>query len=230
MPAMPALPAATAAPALDWFASAAGARLLASEAPGLQDHGARCIGSRALLLSGSRAAGFEAELVGPRAPVRLGLDLRSRTLAGPLRAGLGGLPFCRESFGLILAWHLPSQAGFEHFDFAEAAELLQPEGELILVGLNGLSAWRLHWQRYGLQALSPGRIRQRAQAAGFEVRALRGLGPRWPWSLGSGEPAPAVLQSTTLCASLLMQLKRRKPGMTPLPARRALAPARLGAP
>ena len=72
-------------------------------------------------------------------------------------------------------------------------------------------------------------MRQRAQAAGFELRAVRGLGPRWPWSLGS-EPAPAVLQSTTLCASLLMQLKRRRPGMTPLPARRALAAARLGAP
>lgn len=229
MSSMPALPAATAAPALDWFASAAGARLLASEAPGLQDHGARCIGSRALLLCGSRAAGFDTELAGPRASVRVGFDARSQKLCGPLRAGLSALPFCRESFGLILAWHLPSHADFQHFDFAEAAELLQPEGELILVGLNGLSAWRLHWQRYGLQALTPGRIRQRAQAAGFEVRALRGLGPRWPWSLGS-EPAPAVLQSTTLCASLLMQLKRRRPGMTPLPARRALAAARMGAP
>ncbi len=225
---MPVLPAASAAPSLDWFASAAGARLLACEAPGLQDHGARCIGSRALLLCGSRAAGFDLELAGPRAPVRVGFDARREALTGPLRARLGGLPFCRESFGLILAWHLPSHAAFEQFDFAEAAELLQPEGELILVGLNGLSAWRLHWQRYGLRSLAPARIRQRAQAAGFEVRALRGLGPRWPWSLGT-EPAPAVLQSPTLCASLLMQLKRRRPGMTPLPARRALAAARYGA-
>lgn len=229
MPPMPALPVAAAAPSLDWFASTAGGRLLACEAPGLQDHGARCIGSRALLLCGSLAVGFEAELSGPRAPVRVGFEARSDALAGALRARMGGLPFCRESFGLILAWHLPSQPAFEHFDFAEAAELLQPEGELILVGLNGLSAWRLHWQRYGLRPLTPARIRQRAQAAGFEVRALRGLGPRWPWSLGS-EPAPAVLQSTTLCASLLMQLKRRRPGMTPLPASRALAAARLGAP
>lgn len=227
---MPTLPAAAAAaPSLDWFASAAGARLLVSEAQGLQDHAARCLGGRALVLCGSRAQGFAAELPGPRAHARLGLDLRSDGLIGPLRTGVAGLPFCRESFGLILAWHLPSQEAFERFDFSEAAELLQPEGELILVGLNALSAWRLHWQRYGLRPLAPSRIRQRATAAGFEVRALRGLGPRWPWTL-SAEPAPAVLQSTTLCASLLMQLKRRKPGLTPLPARHALAAARLGAP
>lgn len=229
MPPMPVTSAAAIAPSLDWFASAAGARLLACEAPGLHELGSRCVGSRALVLCGSRAAGFDVALEGPRAALSVGFEARSGALAGPLRAGIDGLPFCRESFGLILAWHLPAQAAFERFDFAEAAELLQPEGELVLVGLNGLSAWRLHWQRYGLLPLSVNRMRQRAQAAGFELRAVRGLGPRWPWSLGS-EPAPAVLQSTTLCASLLMQLKRRRPGMTPLPARRALAAARMGAP
>lgn len=229
MAAMPALHSASATPSLDWFASAAGARLLACEAPGLQEFGGRCVGSRALLLCGSRASGFTLDLDGPRASVALGFEARSAALAGPLRADIDGLPFCRESFGLILAWHLPSQMAFEHFDFAEAAELLQPEGELVLVGLNGLSAWRLHWQRYGLRPLSVNGVRQRAQAAGFELRAVRGLGPRWPWALGA-EPGPAVLQSTTLCASLLLQFKRRRHGLTPLPARRALAAARLGAP
>ena len=226
---MPALSAASVTPPLDWFASAAGARLLACEAPGLHEFGGRCVGSRALLLCGSRAAGFVLTLAGPGPATTVGFETRSGALAGPLRADIEGLPFCRESFGLILAWHLPSQPAFERFDFAEAAELLQPEGELVLVGLNGLSAWRLHWQRYGLQPLSVHRMRQRAQAAGFELRAVRGLGPRWPWAL-SAEPAPAVLQSTTLCASLLLQFKRRRHGLTPLPARRALAAARMGAP
>lgn len=229
MPPMPALPAASVSPSLDWFASAAGARLLASEAQGLQELGVRSLGSRALLLSGSRAAGFALQLDGPRAQLQVGFEARSACLGGPLRARIAGLPFCRESFGLMLAWHLPSQPAFEEFDFAEAAELLQPEGELVLVGLNGLSAWRLHWQRYGLRPLAVSRLRQRAQSAGFEMRALRGLGPRWPWALGA-EPGPAVLQSTTLCASLLLQFRRRRPGLTPLPARRALATARLGAP
>src|SRR5690606_14243470 len=108
--------------------------------------------------------------------VRLGFDARRQRLGGALASRLAALPFSRESFGLVMAWHLPSLASFDEFDFAEAAELLQPEGELVLVGLNALSAWRLHWQRYGLRPLQLGRLRARIHAAGFEVRAVRGLG------------------------------------------------------
>jgi hypothetical protein len=221
---MPAQPAAAATPALDWFASARGARLLACESQGLGEIGLRCRGGRALILCGSASAGFALEMEGPRAQLCFGYDQRNGRLGGGLCAAIDALPFCRESFGLILAWHLPSQAAFSGFDFAEAAELLQPEGEILLVGLNPLSAWRLHWQRYGLVGMRPGALRSRLDAAGLEVRAVRGLGPRWPW--GGGEPAPAVVQSPQLCASVLVQLRKRRPGLTPLPARRALATAR----
>jgi len=222
---MPALPAAS-APALDWFASTRGAHLLACEAQGLGEIGLRSRGSRALMLCGSGCGAFALELDGPRAQHRLGFDRRTQRLGGSLRASVDALPFCRESFGLILAWHLPSQPAFASFDFAEAAELLQPEGELLLVGLNPLSAWRLHWQRYGLVGMRPGALRGRIHAAGLEVRAVRGLGPRWPWS--GGDPAPVVVQSPQLCASMLVQLRKRRPGLTPLPTRRSLAPARAG--
>lgn len=222
---MPALPAAT-APALDWFASARGAHLLACESQGLAEIGLRSRGSRALTLCGSASAAFALELDGPRAQLSFGFDLRAQRLCGGLHAAVEALPFCRESFGLILAWHLPSLPAFARFDFAEAAELLQPEGELLLVGLNPLSAWRLHWQRYGLAGMRIGALRSRIHAAGLEIRAVRGLGPRWPW--GGGDPAPAVVQSPQLCASVLVQLRKRRAGLTPLPARRALAPARAG--
>jgi hypothetical protein len=226
---MPDLRASTAGPpALDWFASAAGAHLLACEAQGLLEAGLRCRGSRALVLCGSSASAFELNLDGPRAQLQLGFDPRRQRINGALQAAPAALPFCRESFGLILAWHLPSQPAFAQFDLAEAAELLQPEGELLLVGLNALSAWRLRWQRYGLVPMWPSRLRARIASAGLEVRGLRGLGPRWPWSLEAGPPAPAVVHSPQLCASLLMQIRRRRPGLTPLPARRALAIARAG--
>lgn len=222
---MPALPAAS-APALDWFASTRGAHLLACEAQGLAEIGLRSRGGRALTLCGSASPAFELEFDGPRAQLSFGFDRRTQRVCGGLHAAVDALPFCRESFGLILAWHLPSQPAFARFDFAQAAELLQPEGELLLVGLNPMSAWRLHWQRYGLAGMRAGALRSRIQAAGLEVRAVRGLGPRWPW--GGGPPAPVVVQSPQLCASVLVQLRKRRPGLTPLPARRALAPARAG--
>jgi hypothetical protein len=228
---MPDLSANTVAPPkLDWFASVAGARLLASEAQGLHDAGLRCRGSRALVVCGSHASAFELALDGPRGVVQLGYDVRCRRLTGAVSAAPDALPFSRESFGLIVLWHLPSHPLFARFDFAEAAELLQPEGEILLIGLNGLSAWRLHWQRYGLKPMRAGALGRRLASAGLEVRAVRGLGPRWPWAWGDQPPSPAVVQSTQLCASLLVQVRRRRPGMTAIPARRRLATARVGSP
>lgn len=219
-------PAAETVPRLDWFASAPGRRLLACEARGLQDAGLSARGGRALVIAGSGSSGFTLALDLPQPPLQLAFDARRGRVEGSLRAGLDGLPFCRETFGLVLLWHLPAQPGFDALDFGQLAELLLPEGELALVALNPLSAWRLHWQRYGLRAPGLAALRGRLLQAGLELRAVRGLGPRWPWSAPGGLD-PVVL-SPPLCGSVLLLARHRRPGLKLLPKGR-MAPVRVGA-
>ena len=46
-------------------------------------------------------------------------------VSGPVSAAPDALPFSRESFGLIVLWHLPANPLFARFDFAEAATALR---------------------------------------------------------------------------------------------------------
>ncbi|MCG6116745.1 MAG: hypothetical protein MEQ07_00875 [Aquimonas sp.] len=223
---MSSLRASEAAPRLDWFASAFGRRLLACEARALQEAGLGARGGRTLVISGSPSAGFALALDAPQRPLQLAFDARRGRLEGGLRAGLQGLPFCRESFGLILLWHLPSQRGFDQLDLGQLAELLLPEGELALVALNPFSAWRLHWQRFGLASPGVGGLGGRLLEAGLELRAARGLGPRWPWATADG--LDPVVHSPPLCGSVLLLARHRRPGVKLLPSGR-MAPLRMGA-
>jgi len=209
----------------DWFATAAGHALLRSEARLIQAATQRSRGARALLLVGSAAQGFALPLdVSHTVHLHRMRSELDGALRGDLHCRVDALPFARESFSLIVIWHVESL--LHTALLAQLAELLQPEGELLVLGLNRLSLWRWHWQRYR-PATAPTRATTRAlRDAGFDVHHLSGAGPRWPRARSASvSSSDQLLRSPWLCASQLWLARLRRPGVTlrPLLRRRAVA-------
>lgn len=208
----------------DWFATAAGHALLRSEARLIQAATRRSRGARALLLAGSNAQGFALSLdVSHLTRLNLTRCERDGPFRGDLHCGVDALPFARESFSLIVIWHVETLLSAPLL--AQLAELLQPEGELLVLGLNRLSLWRWHWQRYH-PATAPTNATTRAlREAGLDVHHLSGAGPRWPRARSASVSSSGqLLRSPWLCASQLWLARLRRPGVSlrPLLRRRAV--------
>jgi SAM-dependent methyltransferase len=139
-------------------------------------------------------------------------------LAGDLRCAESTLPFADESFALIfLGWS---------FEFArdpvglaaECARLLEPEGMLLVVGLNPWSPARMRWLFRGLHSWSPEVLRPLLTGLGLEILGCRYLG-----GICSGGDAamldPGGVRSAPiglLRSGFLLEARRRDPGLTPL--------------
>lgn len=149
-------------------------------------------------------------------------------LEGDLRCVDAELPLLRESVDLVYLLHAFEGGAAQHDLLLELERVLAPEGQLMLVGLNPWSPWRVRWAGAGLRARSAGRQRALLDDAGFEVIAQQGLGPLLPW-LRERESTASSPSRRDPCAALragyLIHARKRRRGMTPLRSRRvALQP------
>ena len=140
--------------------------------------------------------------------------------AGDVHCAESMLPFADESFALIFLG-----CGFELARdpvglATECARLLEPEGTLLVLGLNPWSPARLRWLFRGLHSWSPEALRPLLTGLSLEIVRYRYLGGVWSGgdvnTLDLGDAGSAA--SSPLGCAFLLEARRRDPGMTPLRA------------
>jgi len=100
---------------------------------------------------------------------------------------------------------------------AEFARLLEPEGTLLVLGLNPWSPAHLRWMFGGLRVWSPDALRALLTGLGLEIMGCRYLGARWSAGEMSAVDVGAVqIAGSPLRSGFLLEARRRDPGMTPL--------------
>ena len=140
---------------------------------------------------------------------------------GDLRCVDGELPLLRESVDLVYLLHAFDAGARPHDLLLEIDRVLAPEGQLMLVGLNPWSPWRLRWIGAGLRPRSAASQSALLGEAGFEVVARQGLGPWLPW-LREREVTPSGARRdpcAALRAGYLIHARKRRRGITPLRTR-----------
>jgi SAM-dependent methyltransferase len=146
-------------------------------------------------------------------------------LEGDLRCRGDALPIESESISLVYLLHVLELIDEPAAMLAECARVLQPEGVLFAVGLSTTSLWRLRWMGSRLRPLADARLRGLLEAAGLSVEHAMGLGPAWPTvddaSAANAHDLPSRWLPDALRASLLVLARKRRAGLTPLPARKA---------
>lgn len=145
-------------------------------------------------------------------------------LAGDLLCDELALPLTDAGFALVFLAFAFEAADDAVGIAAEYARLLEPEGSLLVLGLNPFSPAHLRWMFGGLRAWSPPATAALAAGLGLEVVGWRYLGARW-----SGGTTPAIdvaggpAHGSPLRSAYLLEARRRDPGLTPL----RLTPARV---
>ena len=143
-------------------------------------------------------------------------------LDGDLRCTDAELPLLRESVDLVYLLHAFECGAGQQDLLLELERVLAPEGNLMLVGLNPWSPWRVRWAGAGLHVRSAASQRALLDDAGFEVIAQQGLGPLLPW-LRERDTTTSGQSRRDLCAALragyVIQARKRRRGVTPLRSR-----------
>lgn len=193
-----------------WFATAAGAAVLASESEAIRRALVQRPGQPWLWLA-----------AGPATPETdghgLALNGTGDRLDGALRCGLP-LPLASESVGTVVVQHLADICSEPALLFAECQRVLVPGGCLWLFALNPLAPYRWRWTRQGPGAREPVGWRRRLRSAGLRPEAVsQGLGPRWRI-----EQAADLQHGAGLRAAFLLRAEKRLVPLTPARARRAL--------
>jgi len=144
--------------------------------------------------------------------------------AGDLDCAESAVPFADESFALIFLGCAFELARDPVGLAAECARLLEPEGTLLVLGLNPWSPAHLRWMFRGLHAWSPEALRPLLTGLGMEIMSTRYLGGL----LSGGEnDAPDSVDmhightqgaGSPLQCGFLLEARRRDPGLTPLRA------------
>lgn len=131
------------------------------------------------------------------------------------------LPLARESVELVYLMHALEACARPEGLLHEIERVLAPEGQVLVIGLNPWSPWRWRWAGADLHARSDRRLRALLRDAGFEVVAQQGVGPRLPWSVPRPDQVDRRRRDVCdfLCAGYLLQARKRRAGMTPLPTR-----------
>lgn len=201
-----------------WLARAATRRLLATCRHAAAVEVARSSGRYGLFVYPQ--APEQDRFQAPNLHTAVYLHREQENFAGDVRCAESTLPFADESFAMIFLG-----CGFELAHdpaglAAECARLLEPEGTLLLLGLNPWSPARLRWLFRGLHSWSPEALRAMLGRIGLEVVRYRYLGGIW---LGSEEAALDLGEarntaSSPLRCSFLLEARRRDPGLTPLRA------------
>lgn len=192
---------------------------------------ARCAGRYGLLLYPQTP--LDARLATTNVHTPIHIYRNGPTFDGELRCVESALPLGDEGVALIYlgcAFELSSDpVGLA----AECARLLEPDGRLLVLGLNPWSPAHLRWMGRGLRSWSPDALRPLLTGVGLDIIGWRYVGGLWtgrdPGTVDAAEPASATVGNPLRCAFVL-EARRREPGLTPLrvtPAR--VATARLGA-
>lgn len=142
---------------------------------------------------------------------------------GDLRCSESALPLSDESFSLIFMSCAFEAARDAVGLAAECARLLEPEGTLLVLGLNPWSPAHLRWMCGGVRIWSPDAVRALLTGLDMDVVGSRYVGPRW-----SARAAPAIdvagrqQLGSPLRTGFLLEARRRDLGMTPVRAPVAL--------
>ena len=181
---------------------------------------ARCSGRYGLFVQPHADEGYA--IATPNLHTRLHLLRDGDGFDGDLRCGESLLPLADDSFALIFAAGAFEAARDPVGFAAECTRLLEPEGTLLVLGLNPWSPARLRWMFGGLRACSPDALRALLMGLGLEIVGCRYLGGHW-----SARSAPAFdvggaqRSGSPLRSGFLLEARRRDPGLTPLRAKSA---------
>lgn len=187
---------------LEWFASAPGRALLASESDSVSAALAERPGQPWLWLS-------PLDCDAPPGGHGLCLQPVGASWQGSVQCALP-LPLANESVATIVVQHV-ARGRREPALLEECARILVPGGRLWLFGLNALSPYRWRWRGHGLHASEPLPWRRRLRAAGLAPDAVsRGLGPRWKTVCD-----PAIQHGPGLRAAWLLRAEKRMSPLTP---------------
>ena len=210
--------ASSSARAQTWLAREGTRRLLAACRHAAAADVARSSGRYGLFVDPQAPA--EDRFTSPNLHTAVYLHRDDANFAGDVHCDESMLPFADESFALIFLG-----CGFELARdpvglAAECARLLEPEGTLLVLGLNPWSPARLRWLFSGLHSWSPEALRPMLTGLGLEVLRHRYLGGVWSGgdsaTLDLGDMPSAA--SSPLRCGFLLEARRRDPGLTPLRA------------
>ncbi len=158
----------------------------------------------------------------PNLHTRLQLQRDGDGFDGDLQCSESALPLADESVALIFAACMFETARDAIGLAAELARLLEPEGSLLVLGLNPWSPAHLRWMFGGLRVWSPGALRALLTGLGLEIMGCRYLGARWSAGEMAAVDVGAVqIAGSPLRSGFLLEARRRDPGMTLLRAQSA---------
>lgn len=190
-------------------------------------------GATGLYLRGSPAA--PRELSGNMVHRISSADIDGGRLVGDFQGLPASLPFADDSFSLCYVLHVFESIQDREGFAGELCRVLQPEGMLIVVALNPVSAWSLRWYGCGPQPIAARQLARMLEDARLSIVRQRPVGPVWPTraaaqrSAGSGDGMDPLAM---LRAGYATFARKRRAAMTPLPSSRpvpALSPhARAG--
>lgn len=177
---------------------------------------ARCSGFYGLFVQPHADDGFR--LPTPNIHTRIDLRREQGRLDGDLRCDEILLPLTDGSFALVFLGCALETSRDAVGLMAECARLLEPEGTLLVLGLNPLSPARLRWAFTGLRAWSPEATAALLAGLGLEVVGWRYLGARWSGDAGTAsiDVAGTQVHGSPLRSAFLLQARRRDAGMMPL--------------
>lgn len=176
---------------------------------------ARCSGRYGLFIEPHEDEGFV--VAAPNLHTRVRLRRAVDGFEGDLRCSESAMPLADDSFALIFTTCCFEAAHDAVGLAAECARLLEPEGTLLVLGLNPLSPARLRWMFGGLRSWSPEATSALLSGLGLEIVGWRYLGARW-----SAKATPAIdiagtrRHGSPLRSGFLLEARRRDPGLTPL--------------
>ena len=177
---------------------------------------ARCSGRYGLFLEPHADEGFVVSA--PNLHTRVHLQREDEGFAGDLVCSEAAMPLADDSFALVFLTCAFEASRDAVGLAAECARLLEPEGTLLVLGLNPVSPARLRWMFGGLRAWSPEATSALLSGLGLEIVGWRYLGARWSGDAATAaiDVAGARVHGSPLRSAFLLEARRRDPGLTPL--------------
>jgi SAM-dependent methyltransferase len=198
-----------------WFATPLGLQWMQAFQCASLSEVARVYGHAGLFLRPCEA--LSAELTGHMLAQLLGLYRVNQHFEGAFQCRDVQLPITEESLSLVYALCVMETSANPQSLFQELAHCLKPEGVLILISLNTLSAGRLRWSGQGLTPVSAGSLNRWCRENHLDVIKQSLIVPVY----GSGQKKtpprePRLGLLTPFYAGRLLVAKRRVAGITPI--------------
>ena len=161
-------------------------------------------------------------IAAPNLHTQLHLQRIGDGFTGDLRCDESAIPLADASLAMIFAECAFESARDAVGLAAECARLLEPEGTLLVLGLNPLGPAHLRWMFSGLRAWSPDALRSLLTGLGLEVVGCRYLGGFWSAGATTAlDVSGSRVRGSPLRSGFLLEARRREPGLTPLRAQQA---------